>query len=78
MFIMHILVAAVSPGCKGSEELGSEAMGFSVSSRKWIGFLFCLLLGCDVGLLLVCVWREQLLGCVLEQPGSMSILSVCL
>ena len=34
MFIMHILVAAVSPGCKGSEELGSEAVGFSVSSNE--------------------------------------------
>jgi len=43
-----------------------------------MGFLFCLLLGCDVGLLLVRAWREGLLGCVLEQPGSMSILSVCL
>ena len=29
---------------------------------KWMGFLFCLLLGCDVGLLLVCVWREGLLA----------------
>ena len=35
------------------------------------------LLGRDVGLL-VRAWREKLLGCVLEQPGSMSILSVCL
>ena len=35
------------------------------------------LLGRDVGLFLVRVWREGLLGCVLEQLGSMSILCFC-
>jgi len=58
MFITYILVAAVSSGCRGSGELGIEAVGFSLSSMKWTGFLFCLLVGCDVGLLLVCVWRD--------------------
>jgi hypothetical protein len=45
-------------------------VGTLVSSMKWMGFLFCLLLGCDGGLLSVRVWWEGVLGCVLEQPGS--------